>query len=573
MTKHSNPKVGIPGLDIPYNSTPDDCFGSALSGHTSPLTTLCEFKMMALMNAITDKRDWHRKVFEDEISEKWKKEAIESDHGVTEAMATWCIDELRYNAKRFDESTGIVTAYDADVVKSDTAVPHDLKEALKNAVRPLEDVPASAKDWHPGSDEKVLDLVHPSLFPLVYGLSRILPDSITNLDNCLDQCGKGMTLHLEHGGKNNDGTWDGSFNKKFQWLPCEVDISGDIPKITTYINNLHPQKHKELYAIIEKIIGCTIPLWNATLTPQKVPGIRTRISFDNITMPNQPEQGPDEASDNYWQRYEDWLDTAEAEQPEVGSFKPMKYPTSVLQHDGTLKYEYRVNLEADYGDRGLQIIVKLANIQLTPEKPEYEGGTWHIEGELNEHICATAIYYYDSENIKGSSLEFRQTVSPEDADEIPYEQNYHKWLTDIFGCENEEAAIQYIGSVDTREGRLITFPNILQHRVQPFKLADSTRSGHRKILALFLIDPNIKVISTANIPSQRLDWWRESLEANQTALGRLPLELKDHVFEQVEDFPVSMERAKELRLELMEARKNFNLEFEGTMLTFSLCEH
>ncbi|KIL61529.1 hypothetical protein M378DRAFT_53919, partial [Amanita muscaria Koide BX008] len=109
------------------------------------LTTLCEFKMMALMNAITDKRDWHRKVFEDEISDKWKKEAIESNQGVTEAMANWCIDELRYSAKTFDEGTGIAKAYDADVVKSDTAVPHDLKEALKNAVRPLEDVPASAK--------------------------------------------------------------------------------------------------------------------------------------------------------------------------------------------------------------------------------------------------------------------------------------------------------------------------------------------------------------------------------------------------------------------------------------------
>jgi hypothetical protein len=169
-------------------------------------------------------------VFEDEISEKWKKEAIGSDQSVTEAMATWCIDELRYNAKTFDEGTGIVTAYDADVVKSDTAVPYDLKEALKNAVRPLEDVPASAKDWHPGSNGKVLDLVHPSLFPLVYGLSRILyPDPI-NLDNCLDQCGKGVALTLA-GATNKPGALDGSFSKKFQWLPCEVDISGDIPKL------------------------------------------------------------------------------------------------------------------------------------------------------------------------------------------------------------------------------------------------------------------------------------------------------------------------------------------------------
>ena len=33
----------------------------------------------------------------------------------------------------------------------------------------------------------------------------------------------------------------------------------------------------------------------------------------------------------------------------------------------------------------LQIIVKLANIILTPEKPEYAGGTWHVEG--NSTMC------------------------------------------------------------------------------------------------------------------------------------------------------------------------------------------
>lgn len=41
-----------------------------------------------------------------------------------------------------------------------------------------------------------------------------------------------------------------------------------------------------------------------------------------------------------------------------------------------------VDLKKDYGERGLQIIVKLANIHLTPEKPRYEGGSWHVEGQL-----------------------------------------------------------------------------------------------------------------------------------------------------------------------------------------------
>ena len=43
-----------------------------------------------------------------------------------------------------------------------------------------------------------------------------------------------------------------------------------------------------------------------------------------------------------------------------------------------------VNLSKEY--EKLQIIVKLANIHLTPEKPRYEGGSWHVEGQLNEYM-------------------------------------------------------------------------------------------------------------------------------------------------------------------------------------------
>ena len=61
---------------------------------------------------------------------------------------------------------------------------------------------------------------------------------------------------------------------------------------------------------------------------------------------------------------------------------------------------------------------RLANIELSPESPEYEGGTWHVEGQLNEHICATALYYYDNENIMPSQLAFRQQSSADDVGEM-----------------------------------------------------------------------------------------------------------------------------------------------------------
>lgn len=56
----------------------------------------------------------------------------------------------------------------------------------------------------------------------------------------------------------------------------------------------------------------------------------------------------------------------------------------------------KLSLREQFGKHGLQVIVKLANIELTREKPEYHGGIWHVEGQMvslafsfvNTHIMA-----------------------------------------------------------------------------------------------------------------------------------------------------------------------------------------
>lgn len=68
--------------------------------------------------------------------------------------------------------------------------PKELNAALQQAVRSLEDgIPEGPKDYHPNSGEKVVELVHPSLFPLVYGRSRILRDGVVGLDDFLSWLG------------------------------------------------------------------------------------------------------------------------------------------------------------------------------------------------------------------------------------------------------------------------------------------------------------------------------------------------------------------------------------------------
>lgn len=178
----------------------------------------------------------------------------------------------------------------------------------------------------------------------------------------------------------------------------------------------------------------------------------------------------------------------------------------------------------------------------------------------NEHIVATSIYYYSSTNITPSSLSFRQQCQSDIDYSICYAaERDHDWLLDVFGCEQHGPAVQYVGSVLTPEGRLLTFPNILQHRVEPFKLEDPTKPGHRKIVALSLVDPNIRVISTANVPCQRLDWVSD---VDPSTTGDA-------------EFPIDMDEAKALRLELMEERKDFVVSHGQAFetVTFSLCEH
>jgi hypothetical protein len=62
----------------------------------------------------------------------------------------------------------------------------------------------------------------------------------------------------------------------------------------------------------------------------------------------------------------------------------------------------------------VQVIVKYASIVLTPQQPRYAGGSWHVEGMINEGIVASAICYLHNDNITESRLAFRSMVDEPD---------------------------------------------------------------------------------------------------------------------------------------------------------------
>lgn len=161
-------------------------------------------------------------------------------------------------------------------------------------------------------------------------------------------------------------------------------------------------------------------------------------------------------------------------------------------------------------------------------------------------------------------------------EDIVYEQNQHGFVKQIFGLDPAGPLVQYLGRIVTKEGRLLTFPNILQHRVGPFELADHSKPGHRKILALFLVDPSRRIISTANVPPQQMDWWYERSDLlGSTLKNKLPPELQNMVMEDLYRPDMTLEEARALREELMEERRiktdEANEAYEEG--EFSLCEH
>ena len=97
----------------------------------------------------------------------------------------------------------------------------------------------------------------------------------------------------------------------------------------------------------------------------------------------EPSREEDEDEGDYDERYERWRENREILQPEPVKFET---PAKRLNKEVGDSYEFKpdLDLRRDFGR--LQIIVKLANIHLTPEKPIYEGGSWHVEGQANESM-------------------------------------------------------------------------------------------------------------------------------------------------------------------------------------------
>lgn len=415
-----------------------------------------------LLQEITSKRNWYAKVFDETLVKRWKAEFLEQnktenagdlfDLMINFAQSTaqgsihrqncsWtecgglcnkCIEkkkkEILENPHDFNfEEENLKTIFQNDEwihelefqckhpkcsciapdFKLHNYLEYSLRGLLSNQLR------ASLKeainemllkepiDWHPGSNQQVRDLVHPSMYCYVKGQSLVQ--------------GKAEEACKEE--------------VRYQWLPAEFKIRNKEVKISSYINNLDFEKYPRMQPLLEKTFEAFLP------------GLETVLK------------------------------------------RPLR--------------------NAD-----LQVIVKIGQILLTSENPEYAGGSWHIEGTPHENIAASCIHYLEVEGLTPSFLEFRKPVllNEENAE---YPQCAYDYTEHHFGIEKDSHSDgqmnRYLGAINCSEGTSVVFPNSLQHRVKPFSLAKNATRAHRTILVFFVVHPEKRIISTESVlPQQKV---------------------------------------------------------------------
>jgi hypothetical protein len=572
----------------------------------NPRLTAREVAMLRFMDSVTDEPGWENKVANPAALDSWRAKAF-SQYGLSQQAWDWCEAELQDKAAEL-KRTGYVVVFDADsrVCKSDTLIESDLREDLRDAIGHLVSSTPIVSDQMP-----VRQLVDPSMYPLVYGSTRVLTNGGAvglELENWEEyaRCqiaptpvrptGNVYEINQDELRRRQDDrrrVKPYCWSTEFQWLPCEVSFEGDMmtPRITSYINNIHP-KHKGAYKAIERLIGAAIALWNEMLilgwqgrTPIRIrpynyveekkekPSCFFRIrdwkwvtvgneewdelrskAKEYLALPDYPREcrflhepgepdydllasmapedwdSPDKLVDlvlEKWRRryvfhypepgisftYADWKtgrNTGPAILPKYDNFSPERELTPDPDHQ-----YYTISLQERFRTEGLQIIVQVTSIGLTPDQPTYAGEQeFHVAGMLNEHIVATAVYYYDVDNISEAKISFEQEAVIDNNVFNTKNEDFINNVWNIPDCEVPEddeywqlpQALQSLGAITISSGRFLAWPNTLRSKAESFSLEDPSRAGHLRFVTLWLVDPHYRICSTRNVPPQRPDW-------------------------------------------------------------------
>lgn len=435
--------------------------------------------------------------------------------------------------------------------ESQSLIPPELKTKLLQGLSLLEDVPEDQNNWRPMSNEQVLDLIDPSLYPFRVGHSHVLRGGRSACD---------LTLVLDseyekpYGEPFVYGEPPRKPSLKFQRLPTDFRISDDKSTATAlgYINNLHPIRHCALYPPLASTIARFVPLFervlNDVLTDDHFSPIGARFRavdpeehewYKHIDMTGVADPMEDEDADE--DEWEDWKATNHWPRiPDPAPFDPSRPPNRY-------RHPSPHGTNTSLAGRTLQVIVKAVQVVLTPDAPRYTGGApWHVEGTPAERIVACGAYCYEATNIGAVHVALRGTVANPENEDVFYQAGDHQGYIVAYGFGDGQPLRQNFGAMMLEEDKCVAWPNFYQRYVEPFELVDKTKPGHMKALAFFLVDPWKRILSTSDVPPQQAEWQLYAV-SEVPKMQKLPKELFDMIMGPASAGTMSLEEAKLVR--------------------------
>ncbi|KAJ2811003.1 hypothetical protein H4S07_002336 [Coemansia furcata] len=475
------------------------------------MDTIYERRLRKMSRAIRARPDWMDTLNDADTRAGWATEARVLN--VTDLEFRYVLDELAYYSSLHLPDSSIRLSAADGVWFSDALIDAETTKGLKDYAVILENVPDSQKDWHPAARTRILSLIDPSLYPLIYGRSwlRREPSTSTSVTRTLDTLEE-LPGSLEGWRQAKwapdaldsecylpviDRNQVSYVSDRFSWLPSEfrVDDNGAV-MIESYINNLHPIKHAALYLIIASVFSKCLPLLEQVLTglvhPRK-PGVEFNLYDCYEYSRPEPERGRRPYYD-YLAELECWHEDAAYKVPQPKPFVVPARPINPYSLHG----------------RRLQAIVRMSNIELLSKKYVYGGKGWSVAGLDNEHIIATGIFFYEVVNIAQCSLEFREPLNAHHA--MSSENEFHA-IGIAYGIDADLSGrtarfSQELGNVDIKDGLCIVFPNIYQYKMPRIRQDIASTPGHCKMLMFYFVDPTTRIPSTEIVPPQQRDCYK-----------------------------------------------------------------
>lgn len=224
--------------------------------------------------------------------------------------------------------------------------------------------------------------MHPSLYPIVYGRTHA---------RSLEKEG---VLELIRAPADTDEDRDSYFtSQKFQWIASDFFVSkdGEIKLDSPYINNVNPATHPGFYKVIPNILEHAVHMFEHVLSdlrrrlsPSRLEHDRRRCIWGSGGSYDQPERpGSTDLQDYFPPGYDPGDEDGEGyREAEYGYWFDQKIYLPDAQ-EGYDRWLDEIRRSVSLCGRRIQVIIKLANITLTPEKPIYPGGRWQVEGKFS----------------------------------------------------------------------------------------------------------------------------------------------------------------------------------------------